>query len=106
MKKCLVIFLLNLKDITVISNRAKFHFEIRAPNKTAAAALLQCYFIKPERSAGGFDTGLKWTLWSCYSGADLLFDITTIVDKNSVFYSFVYACWMIAKLAKSFTEFI
>ena len=29
MKKCLVIFLLNLKDIMVISNRAKFHFEIR-----------------------------------------------------------------------------
>ena len=82
---------MSFKDITVISNRAKFHFEIRAPNKTAAAALLQCYFIKLERSARGLDTGLKWTLWSCYSGADLLFDITTIADKNSVFYSFVFA---------------
>ena len=29
MKKCLVIFLHSLKDIMVISNRAKFHFEIR-----------------------------------------------------------------------------
>ena len=29
MKKCLVIFLLNLKDIMVVSNGAKFHFEIR-----------------------------------------------------------------------------